>query len=175
MSPPIPTLEDLLSLVAGLGCRVEQRPSLAASLGFSGITTGRTIIIDSSLSAREKKSVLAEEIGHILHAPPESHAVFYSPRFRRLDFDRRSRLAYRVGRDETRARRWAAEFLVPQSAFLEFAQTGPHSLPDWCDYFEVSEWLMLVRFQLTEIRSYPASHANRSLNNKQLQRGEPLW
>lgn len=181
LSPPIPTLDDLLCLADAARITIRYH-DLNSHPEITAWAQGRTIILDRSLLSnyREHKCILAEEIGHVLLPPLQSHAPYYKKTFATLDFKRRSLLTYQVSKDEFRARAWAANFLIPEAAFSDHIARGPHTITDWCDYFEVSDWLMLFRFHIATTKApsrlQPAFLRQQISDNQiYLQRGEPIW
>lgn len=109
------------------------------------------IVLDRGLPTRprELRSVLAEELGHHFTVP-QSEAL--SPRFSFGD-------AVAQGRDEARALRWAAGFLLPPGALAAGLARG-EGVGDLAERFGVTE-AFLRRVLAGTSPSPPVESANR--------------
>lgn len=99
---------------------------------------GPVIGLDESLLShpRLERCVLAEEVGHFYFPPVGSLAgMHFSSSLGRLNTPNRSR-------DESKAVRWAANYLIPTAQLAEAANSGIRSVDELADYFCVTEWMV---------------------------------
>ena len=106
------------------------------------------IVLDESLQGklRQEKCVLAEEIGHCLYPPAAGHISYHYAGYRHLSQWERDNLAVLVTKDERLALHWGTSFLIPDKAFWEYAQKGPHEWWEWLEHFDVEDWFMRAKF-----------------------------
>jgi Zn-dependent peptidase ImmA (M78 family) len=99
-----------------------------------------TIGLNRSLTEREQRCILAEELGHhalqAVYAPQEFHYF-------------RGRLA--ISKAERRAVQWAADRLIPLAALRHALCHGVADEAELCDCFDVTP--DLLRFQLSRLRA----------------------
>lgn len=88
--------------------------------------------IDKNLTSIEKKCILAEEIGHIKTSCGNI--------LDQKDSGNRSQ--------ERRARKWAAENILPLSSLVEGWKNGCSNIYELADFLEVSEEFLLESLQL---------------------------
>jgi len=88
------------------------------------------------------RTVLAEELGH--------HFTSARDGLPKTFFHYRDRL--KVKREEYRALKWAANFLIPRDKLREAVERGFKESRDLADYFEVDEELVRFRFGLLKHR-----------------------
>lgn len=51
-------------------------------------------------------------------------------------------LAVMVAKEENEALLFATSLLIPDKAFWEYFEAGPHEIWEWCEHFQVTEWFM---------------------------------
>jgi len=84
---------------------------------------------------------LAEELGH--------HFTTTGNRFSQPHFRYRDRLL--VSKNEYRAVRWAAEYLIPLDKLLYAIHTGIRGIWELAEYFFVTEEMMRFRLNLPDL------------------------
>lgn len=130
-------MEGLLAICDAEGVKVSYQP-LAPDRGLLGmyIREGRRagIILDESLSSqpRLERTVMAEEVGHHFTV---GHGNIFVVRFSH-------QVATVLSRDEYRALRWAANYLIPTDDLVRAIQRGYTSLDELADYFYVTSWMV---------------------------------
>lgn len=97
------------------------------------------------MGTRQEKCVLAEEVGHCLYPPIGDHELYHSEKYYTIDPLQRAGCRSQVAKDERVALRWATDFLISDSTFFAYFDTGPHELWEWCDHFEVEPWFMALK------------------------------
>lgn len=119
---------------------------------------GPLIILDSSLLYRRqlRKCVLAEEVGHHFTAARSNLLVAHTS----------YRLEIEMGRDERRALRWATEFLVPDKELFRAIEKGYRTIPDLAEYFDITEWFLQRKLDLTPWQYRSVRQENRDPGGK---------
>lgn len=138
-------IDDLLELADMLGIKISfrylNRKRKRELLAFT-VSRFKTIILDHSIlnDLPKLKSVLSEEIGHILHPPRPGHIRYHSRRFYQRDDC--SMIKYNVAQDERKALDWATGVLMPNVEFNRFMENGGYSISEIAEHFEVETWLV---------------------------------
>jgi Zn-dependent peptidase ImmA (M78 family) len=78
------------------------------------------------------RSILAEELGHHFTVPQSNVIVPYTSYSMKLA----------LSRDESRALRWACDFLMPDVDFRKAIHSGITNPHDFAEYFVVTPWLV---------------------------------
>lgn len=135
---------DLVKYAENLGIRVEywDFPPPLEAVYWSAPDMGIPPVIGLSRSLfscrAHFRTVLAEELGH--------HFTSARDGLMKTFFHYRDRLE--VSREEQRALRWAARFLIPTGKLLEAAKIGIKECWELAEYFEVDENLVTFRLRL---------------------------
>lgn len=87
------------------------------------------------------RCVLAEEIGH--------HKCTVGPMITKTSYRYSDRL--RVSKEEYRAMRWAAKYLIPYDKLLQALRSGM-SISDMEEYFEVTSEMLEFRLRLPDVQ-----------------------
>jgi len=88
------------------------------------------------------RTVLAEELGH--------HCTSARDGLPKTFFHYRDRLE--VGREEYRALKWAADFLVPEDKLQDAFKKGLKEIRELAEYFETDEELVRIKLRLLRPR-----------------------
>ncbi|MDD2496228.1 MAG: ImmA/IrrE family metallo-endopeptidase, partial [Tissierellia bacterium] len=91
--------------------------------GLKGLIKGRKIGIDKNLNTKEKKCILAEEIGHYITNVG--------------DIIDSKNVCNR--KQELRARNWALEKLIPLSSLIKASRSGCTNIYELADNLDVTE------------------------------------
>lgn len=110
----------------------------------------KTIHLDSSIVHRRRlhRSVIAEEIGHILYPPRSGHTAYHSITY--YDLENRGNIEAIVAQDERMALDWATGVLVTNVEFWGAIKDNVNLLWELAEYFDVEEWFM--RHKIAYIR-----------------------
>ena len=137
------TVERLLILAHELGITVtfdKLRP------GLDGMADAgrKQIVLNWSLRNQPRliKSVLAEEIGHILFPARPGHIRYHSTQFWETHHKERTMTKIVVAQDERMALDWAASVLMPDVEFWQVIKEGVDTIPGMMEYFNVEDWLV---------------------------------
>lgn len=131
-------MEGLLQICREHEIWVSYQP-LYASEGRLGMffrdAGGRPIIIlDTSLltQPRLERCILAEEIGHYFTTPTSTFFVVH------FSYS----AAVTLSRDDSRALRWASNYLMPTPALAEAVKRGLRTVDELAEHFEVTPWMV---------------------------------
>ncbi len=143
------TLDYLILMVEGLNIRLIYRDLNKNNVGLLGEAdaSNRTITLDCSLVdyPREHKSVLAEEIGHVLYPPRPGHIAYHARGYYDTDHIERCNIRATVAQDERMALDWATGVLMPDVEFWRVVEEGENTLWQLADWFEVTEWFVRIK------------------------------
>lgn len=135
------TVERLLILAYELGITVTYA-ILRPGLDGMADAGNKRIVLSWSLRHRPRllKSVLAEEIGHVLFPPRPGHVRYHSRGY--YSTKNSSMVKHIVAQDERKALDWAASVLIPDVDFCNAIKEGVDTVPAMMEYFEVEDWLV---------------------------------
>lgn len=101
-------------------------------------------IIKLDVSLRDNhprlRSVLTEEIGHIIFPPMPGHIRYHSRSFYKSE--NCGLIQKNVAQDERLARDWATGVLMPDVEFNRILEDGSYSISDIAEIFEVEKWFV---------------------------------
>ena len=89
---------------------------------------------------RQHKCVLAEEIGHIIHPSRPGHIRYHSKHFHEREGC--SAIKVIVAQDETRARDWATNVLLPNVELCHIKEVGASTMEELSSHFDVEPWFI---------------------------------
>lgn len=162
-------LEDLEELAYKLKIKITYENLEEGLLGLAD-TKERKIKLDISLkhNQRKKKSVLGEEIGHILYPPRAGHITYHSEKFYKKDFLERNKIKNIVAQDERRALDWATNVLVTN---VEYNRIKANSTWELTEHFQVENWI--IHHKISYLRR-KAKESGKKISGKDILKKEVI-
>lgn len=92
------------------------------------------IVLDKGLPSRPRmeRCIMAEEVGHHMTTPTSSFLIAH------FSYS----LTVAISRDEARALRWAANYLIPTDGLAAAAGQGITGVDELADHFYVTPWMV---------------------------------
>jgi Zn-dependent peptidase ImmA (M78 family) len=140
--------EELEELIEFYGISLHITPLTSSVSGFYfHDSMGSRIVMNSNIyDANEYRSVLAEELGHHLTTVGDIRPHAYPHSLRN---------SCNINKQELKAVKWAADFLIPTSELIDYIKTQSSiTLDAIMEQFGVSEWLIVEKFRFMAKRKF---------------------